>query len=138
MSAWGSVLAATLCPHMAQDHSCCHAMMNHGDMSSQGMGEMQMATPVSRPNADRDNAETLGQPAEECAHCLGHTGLPLAPAAAFSASVQTKRNTNALAPQAANSLVTLVAPFTATVTAKQNAPPVASSPRYVLLSVFRI
>lgn len=133
VSGWGRVLAATLCPHMAQDHSCCHALMA-GSGSHEAMGDMQMmpAAPSPEPGTG-----TLGQPVEACAHCIGHSGIPATPVAAHEAN-QAKRIPDVDAPLALMPLALSAPSFILAISSRQGSPPGVTGSRHVLISIFRI
>ncbi len=146
--AWGNVLAASLCPRMAQDHSCCpaKAMQHaHDAMDGMQMDEMQMSD-MQMPSAMEQETEAnvvrqvdvvAGQPGVGCGHCLSHSQLPTKLPTLREAE-QVRCGEDLAAPLA---LVNSVSPSTLFVTpvhSKQHAPPGATTSRHVLISVFRI
>lgn len=133
MSGWGRVLAAALCPHTAQDHSCCHALMA-GSGSHEAMGDMQMMPAAPSP---KTNTGALGRPVEACAHCIGHSGLPATPVATREAN-QARRIPDVNAPLALMPLAPSAPSFIPAISARQGSPPGVSVSRHVLIGVFRI
>lgn len=145
---WSSVLAATLCPHiMAQNHSCCYALSmtnNHMAESGDAMDDMRMSmpgveSPVVGSKAAPYDALALRRPSHDCAHCLNHNGFPAAPMIVAGIVKEPGKDARAFASQPTSSPVS----FTASsilyrLSKQQNAPPESSSPRHVLLNVFRI
>jgi len=137
VSSWGTVLAAAMCPHMAADHSCCHAMHKHGRMTDMAMTSDMQMSPIAVQSPAASQANTFSQPLEACAHCLGHSQLPPRPVTLREAD-QTKRGVKISAPFAAdgpNSLIPLRVPA---VLPRPHAPPGVMPARHGLLSVFRI
>jgi hypothetical protein len=84
------------------------------------------------------DADSIDQPSEACAHCMGHSQLPVSPALLREAG-QTNRGSNlslTLTPVELGSFA--VAPAR-TVAAREHSPPGAKTPsRHVLVNVFRI
>jgi hypothetical protein len=139
VSAWGNVLAAALCPHMAADHSCCHAQFSHSSASHEMMGEMQMGdmqmTPAAPAHGSEGNAFT--QPGMSCEYCIGYSQMTATPNTLRQAT-QTKHGIELSAPLAPSQSITVASSFVPSVTSRQHAPPGDISSRHVLLSVFRI
>jgi hypothetical protein len=144
-SAWGNVLAAALCPHMASDHSCCHAQLSHGSASHEIMGEMQMdemqmgdmqMTPAAAP-AHESDGHAFTQPGMSCEYCIGHSQTTATPNTLRQAT-QARHSVELSAPLAPSRRVTVASAFVPSVTSRQHAPPVDTSARHVLLSIFRI
>jgi hypothetical protein len=144
---WGSVIAATLCPHMAQDHSCCpvaqspantthtHQSMKHMD----GMSDMDMSGPSENAD-DTDSiiANSLAGPVGNCGHCMGRSENPATPAASTSVGLG-RQGTDIVPFQPAPQLVELDLSFALPVSARQHAPPkLSATARHVLISVFLI
>jgi hypothetical protein len=150
VSGWGHVLAAALCPHVKAEHSCCPAQAtashdhglssSHEAMQMDGMEGMDMQTPaapVAETLTTGGDANSLGQPLEDCAHCMGHSQLPITPVAAGTAD-QSSRSAELAAPPA-TSLISPIAPtLTALVSSRPHGPPGTSAPRHVLINIFRI
>ena len=133
VSGWCRVLAATLCLHAVQNHSCCHALMT-GSGSHEAMGDMQMMPVAPSPEA---GTSSLGKPVEACAHCIGHSGLPATPIVAREAN-QAKRILDVDAPPALMPLAPSVPSFIPAISSGEGSPPGVSVSRHVLISVFRI
>jgi hypothetical protein len=138
LSAVGNVLAAA-CPHMGQDHACCHARVAPHPTSQHGMGEMQMGDTRAEHGAEQSTeASALGQPVDSCEHCMGRSSLPTPPATLREAD-QSKRGEDVSAPLALSGPPSITISFVPFVLAREHAPPTAaSSSRHVLISVFRI
>lgn len=142
--AWGNVLAATMCPRMTQDHTCCRARVAHQhaaqhELADMQMGDMQMAHTETEPVAEQPpDANSFSQPVEPCEHCLSHSQGTTMPATLREAE-QSKRSADVTPTLSHATTVTVPAPPARTITAREHAPPgAASSGRHVLISVFRI
>jgi hypothetical protein len=144
LSSWGGVLAAALCPHMAQDYSCCLMSMAHEhdrvsphhSTEMAGMGDMEMMPQTSAAN---EVTNSLDQPVESCAHCMGRSEPPFAPVVTASAIEQSKSVADAALAPASNAIAASTQELSASLTrSTSNAPPGASTPRHILISCFRI
>jgi hypothetical protein len=143
LSAWVNVLAAA-CPHMGQDHACCHARVvphpaSHHGMDGIEMGEPQMSDMQAGHEAEQSaGTRALDKPVEACEHCMGRSQLPTPPATLREAD-QSKRGEDVSAPPALSESLSVTTSFVRIVLAREHAPPTAaSSERHVLISVFRI
>ncbi|HEX8069296.1 MAG TPA: hypothetical protein VF546_05060 [Pyrinomonadaceae bacterium] len=137
MSAWGQVLAAAMCPHMQQDHACCHAQQAAQDdhASHQMAGDMQM-TPDAE-SAQSAEVTASEKPIEGCDHRMGRSSQSPSTVTLREAD-RTNRGSELAAPTPASRLTDLAQPFTTTVPSREHSPPKASADRHALLSVFRI
>jgi hypothetical protein len=157
---WGNVLAAAFCPRLGSALSCClkHDSypsqspethdMHHMDMGQ--MADMQMDMPAeskeeawtqeqSQPSAEVDQnagASALGRPVETCSHCLSHSQLPLG-SITLHETESGKRRAALTAPQLAQDTALVSLPRLI-FDPREHAPPGDSSPRYLLINVFRI
>lgn len=138
LSAWGNVLAAA-CPHMGQDHACCHARVAPHPASHHGMDEMQMGEMQAGHRAVQSvDTRAIDKPVEACEHCMGRSQLPTPPATLHEAD-QSKRGEDVSAPPALSEPLSVTTSFVPIILAREHAPPTAvSSERHVLISVFRI
>jgi hypothetical protein len=131
VSGWGQTLAAAFCPHARGGHACCLANRRSHDHASRH----EAAPPSSKVTAG-GVAASLAQPTEECGHCMSHPRLPAVPAAGAASQLNSVEGLAAPPPAAVADASTPV--FTPAIISRQQAPPGVSSPRHVLLSVFRI
>jgi hypothetical protein len=138
LSAWVNMLAAA-CPHMGQDHACCHARVAPHPTSHHGMDEMQMSDMQGGREAEQSaDTRALDRPVETCEHCMGRSQLPTPPATLREAE-QSKRGGDVSAPPALSESLSVATSFAPIVLAREHAPPTAvTSERHVLISVFRI
>jgi hypothetical protein len=157
-SAWGNVLAAAFCPRFALNRDCClkheatqkakqvkHDSSCHHDMAGMEMDDMQMESVADTSAQDSleelipessNERVALDLPIEPCAHCLGHS-----PTTSGTVSVvaidPSKRlvKTNSLP---ANFAIDLTGAFADLIVPSEHSPPIPSSPRHVIINVFRI
>jgi hypothetical protein len=130
------VLAAAFCPHMRQDHACCHAQQFAHDHASHEMtGDMQM-TPDAE-SAQSAEVTAADKPIEGCDHCMGRSSQS-SPAATLREVERTNHGSELAAPTPASRSSALALPFTTPVPSREHSPPKASADRHALLSVFRI
>ena len=157
-SAWGNVLAASFCPHFAQNHvrSFKHSAqqpvstevashagtcgMNMPDMQMESMDNSQGDTdaPVAQTDGANDSnadADALDHPGEACPHCLMHS-QPISVTATVVAVDPSKRLVETNAPPADFAMASPSA--LVPITPLEHGPPGNSFPRYVLINVFRI
>ena len=133
VSGWGQTLAAAFCPHARGGHACCLAHRSSHDHNHASRHE---AAPPSSNTTAGGVTFSLDQPAEECGHCMSHPRLPAAPAAGASGQSKSMEVLAAPPPAAVADASTPV--FTPAIISRQHAPPGVSSPRHVLINVFRI
>jgi len=139
LSAWGNLLAAALCPHMGQDHACCHAQIAHHPANHQGMAGMRMNEMQTEPAAEqKTEAEAFSQLAVPCEHCMTHSQLATSPATLREAD-QTKRGEDLAPSLALSDRASIATSFSTVISAREHAPPGAStSARHLLINIFRI
>ena len=163
--AWGNVLAAAFCPHIVSTHACylnsshpsqsldAHDMhdMDMGQVADMQMGEMQMDMSAeftdeastqeqSEPIAEvEQNSGTtvVDQPIETCSHCLNHSRLPVGSVTLREAE-SAKRCANLTAAPQVIEQVSLTTLPSFMFDPREHAPPGSSSPRHILINVFRI
>lgn len=135
VSAWGQVLAAASCPHMRQEHGCCHARVTHDRAAHEMAGDMQaMPAGDSAPSVE---VAASDKPIEECDHCMGRSSR--SPLSATLREVDRPNPGSELAaPVIAQRSSDSALPFTAHVPSREHSPPQSSVHRHVLISVFRI
>ena len=135
VSAWGNVLAAAMCPHMRQDHACCHPQVAQNHTSHEMTGDMQMTPAIE--SAEVAAFAAADKPVEGCAHCMGRA--PQSPPTVSLREVdRTNHGSELAAPTPASQPSYLAAPFTTSVPSREHSPPGASADRHVLISLFRI
>jgi hypothetical protein len=160
-SAWGNVIAAGFCPSFALSRKCClkrgvrqskqvkHESSCHHEMAGMEMDDRQMQTEAdSAPDTSAQNSQleltsessreevALDLPIEPCAHCLSHS-QPTSGTVSVVAIDPSKRlvETNSLP---ANFAIGLTAAFADLIVPSEHGPPGPSSPRHVIINVFRI
>ena len=160
LSAWGNVIGAAFCPrYMAQNCFAKHSRQAkqvdrescHHEMSDTDMGDMQMdgdsatepeVTSISENQTIEVKAEpsleqsSLDRPNEPCGHCWMHS-QPSSGTGTLTAVDPSPRSLEALAPPV-EVTITLGFPNPIATEPLEHGPPGSSSPRYILINVFRI
>jgi hypothetical protein len=137
VSGWGHVLAAAFCPNM-QDMPGCAMQKARTTTSSQHEGHegMEMGDMKMKPIATEGKAGALERPLISC--CASRPEIPPAPAVASRGAEQSKQDLGAILKPALKAIAPLAPSFAPPVLSRQHAPPGASTPRHVLISVFLI
>ena len=160
-SAWGNVIAAAFCPRFALNHDCClkhgtqpseqakHKSSCHHEMAGMEMDDMQIETEAdSAPDTGAQNSHgqlpsesasdevALDLPIEQCACCLSHSQTTSGTVSVVAID-PSKRvvKTNSLP---ANFVIGLTPAFAEMIGPSEHGPPGPSSPRHVIINVFRI
>ena len=134
VSGWGHVLAAAFCPNMQDMPGCA---MQRGETSThEGHEGMEMGDMQMPPVATESKAHTLERPLVSC--CASRPEIPPAPAVASRGAQQSKQDLGALLKPALKAIEAPAPSFFQPITSRQHAPPGASTPRHVLISVFLI
>jgi hypothetical protein len=137
VSGWSHVLAAAFCPNMKDMPGCTMQTGNTSTSTSSHegmeMGDMQM-TPGSAEG--EVNANALERPLVSC--CAARPEIPPSPVIASRGAEQSKQNLGAILKPALKAIAPPTTSFAPPVTSRQHAPPGASTPRHVLISVFLI
>src|SRR5207248_3812591 len=140
VSGWGNVLAATLCPKM-QVASCCLTKTTHDSASqheAMAMDGMSMDGMAMMPAAEVE-ANSMGQPAASCAHCLSSPDLPFKSVVTVNSVRESERNLSApIAASVLRSLAAFSSSFAPPISSRQHAPPGSSTSLHVFISVFLI
>jgi hypothetical protein len=134
----GSFLVAALCPHLQSGMVSCEMQLSeratsHEDMGHMGHMEMQQE-PASQAVAD---VTALGRPIDPCSHCAVHSrtnsntaSLTKAEAARRSVDLNIPLQVSRVAPVAASPVSVL--------TSRAHGPPGETTPRHILINIFRI
>jgi hypothetical protein len=161
LSAWGDVIAAAYCPGYSSRNCCIKhearqaKQVDHKSSCQHGMADMDMAdmqmesenpseaTANSSANAPPVEiaASSVEQvpfhlPTEPCGHCWMHSQP--SPATAMLVAVDpSKRSIETHAPPS-GFVAAMPSAFVIAVAAVEHGPPIPSSPRHVIINVFRI
>jgi hypothetical protein len=156
-SAWSNVIAAAFCPRFALNRDCClkHAVQQakqvrhdpscHHEMAGMDMDDMQMESPLDTnaqnsavdPTSESSSEQVaLETPIEQCAHCCTHsqTTSGIVSVVAIDPSKRLVE-TNSLP---AGFAIGLTASLADLIVPSEHSPPGPSSPRHVIINVFRI
>jgi hypothetical protein len=133
----GSFLIAALCPHLRSGQVSCNTHHTGSTMSHHNMGEMAMdPTHESASNPD-PNAVALGEPIGLCSHCAMHSRTA-PPAVSLREIEASKRSGTFAIPDAVPQVVSAEMPYLAILTLRAHGPPGETTPRHVLINIFRI
>jgi uncharacterized protein involved in copper resistance len=160
-SAWGNVIAAAFCPRFALNHDCClkhgtqpskqanHESSCHHEMAGMEMDDMQMETEADsapdtsaqnshaqRPSESSSDEVALDLPIEQCACCLSHSQT-ISGTVSVVAIDPSKRLVETNSPPA-NFAIGLTSAFAGLIVSSEHSPPGPSTPRHVIINVFRI
>jgi hypothetical protein len=160
-SAWGNVLAAAFCPRFMLNRDCClkrgaqpskhvkHESSCHHEMAGMKMDDMQMETEAdSAPDTSAQNSQVevpsesssdevaLDRPIEQCACCLSHSQTTSGTVSVVAIDPSKRLvGTNSLP---ANFVIGLSPAFAEMIVPSEHGPPGPSSPRHIIINVFRI
>ena len=156
-SAWGNVIAAAFCPRFALNRECClkqttqqakqvkHDSSCNHEMPGMEMDDMQMESPsgTSAQNSpaaftSESSSEQLSfeLPIEPCAHCVSHSQTTSGTVSVVAVDPSKRLVESNSLP--ANFAVDLTPACADLIVPSEHSPPGPSSPRHVLINVFRI
>ena len=160
LSAWSNVIGASFCPRYGSNGLCSskhvvskpradHQLSCHHEMADMEMDDMRMETETSSGSNNDSSAQTysaelgsssdqvaLDLPVEECPHCWSHS-QPTSGSASLVTTDSSKQSVVTNLPRAD---LSFASPSTSLNSFKpsEHGPPGNSSPRHVLIGVFRI
>jgi hypothetical protein len=160
-SAWGNVIAAAFCPRFALNHDCCrkhgtqpskqakHESSCHHEMAGMEMDDMQMETEAgSAPDTSAQDSHAqlpyesssdevaLKLPIEQCACCLSQSQTTSGTVSVVAID-PSKRLVETNSPPA-EFAIGLASAFGDLIVPSEHSPPGPSTPRHVIINVFRI
>lgn len=136
----GSFLIAALCPHLRSGQVSCNRHSSEStmsDMADDEMGHMAMDSMDESDSNPDPNAIALGEPIELCSHCAMHSRT-VPPAVSFSETEASRRSGTLVIPDAVPQLVSVEMPDLAICTSRAHGPPGHTTPRHILINIFRI
>jgi hypothetical protein len=160
LSAWSNVIAAAFCPrygsnglcsgkHVASKPKADHQLSCHHEMADMETDDMQMESETSLGSNNDSSAQTSGAelssssdqvaldlPAEQCPHCWSHSQ----PTSGSTSLVIADSSKQSIARDLPLADLSFDSPSTSlvSITPSGHGPPGNSSPRHVLINVFRI
>jgi hypothetical protein len=112
--------------------------MAHDDMGDMAMGSTESMEPMEEPAANPDpDAIALGQPVGPCPHCAVHSRTTPNTVSLRDAEI-LKRSGSFVIPDTVSPVVSVEMPFAVSLTSRAHGPPGTSTPRHVLINIFRI
>ena len=157
-SAWGNVIAAAFCPRFSLNRDCCLDHVTHQtnqakpesschhEMGGMEMGDLQDMQMEAAPNLQNSHVQptsesssediAVDQPIEACTHCVSHSQTTSG-AVSFVGLDPSKGLVETDSPPASTSIRWTLA-FTNVIVPSEHGPPAPSSPRHLIINVFRI
>ena len=145
VSGWGTVFAASFCPHAAgiaqlavMESHCGYRSAeppHHAGSDHQAMQGMEMMPAVQQH--DGGFSFPIGQFAATCLHCMERSNSPFTAVSPHVLSLQ-KHDAGTPVEKSAMPVASLINPFSPKFIATQNAPPGAAHRKHLLLGVFLI
>jgi hypothetical protein len=156
-SAWGNVIAAALCPRFALNRDCClkhavhqamqvkHQSSCQHEMAGMDMDDMQMESlPDTRAQnssvelASESSSEqvALDLPIEQCACCVSQSQTTSGTVSVVA--IDPSKRVVKINSMPANFAISLTSAFASFIVPSEHSPPGPSTPRHVIINVFRI
>jgi len=133
----GSFLIAALCPHLRSGQASCNKHSAESTMSHHEMGNMVMDSMDESASNPDPNAVALSEPIGLCSHCAMHSSTA-PPAISLREIEASKRSGTFAIPDAVPQVVSVEMPGLAILTLRAHGPPGETTPRQVLINIFRI
>ncbi|MGH9882413.1 MAG: hypothetical protein ACRD6N_13330 [Pyrinomonadaceae bacterium] len=139
----GSFLIAALCPHLQSGMASCETQlsastMSHEDMAHEHLGHRGPMEMEHEPVSNSDpSAIALGQPMGPCSHCAVHSRTTPNIASLRETEV-AKRSADLSIPLHFSRIIPVVVSPVAVLTSRAHGPPGESTPRHILINIFRI
>ena len=131
----GSFLIASLCPHLQSRKGSCETRMTEQAMSHEEMGHSEMEREIA-PNPDQ-NAVAIGSSSDPCSHCAVHSRKDQNASSPRKTELP-QRSGDLIIALATSSVAPLIEIPVAVLSSRAHGPPEPSTPRYILISIFRI
>ena len=160
-SAWGNVIAAAFCPRFMLNGDCClkrgaqqakqvkHESSCHHEMAGMKMDDMQMETEAdSAPDTSAQNSQpqllsessndevALKLPIEQCACCLSHSQTTSGTVSVVA--IDPSKRLVEINSLPANFVIGSTSALAGLILPSEHSPPGPSTPRHVIINVFRI
>ena len=136
----GSFLIAALCPHLRSGQVSCNkhsAESTMSEMADNEMGHMAMDSMDESASNPDPNAVALGEPIGLCSHCAMHSRT-VPPAVSLRETEASKRSGTFVIPNAVPQLLTAKMPYLPIFSSRAHGPPGQTTPRHILINIFRI
>jgi|ERR1700730_6119310 len=133
----GSFLIAALCPHLPSEHISCNTHRAESTMSHDNMDDMAMDSMDQSASNPDPNAVAVGEPIGLCSHCAMHSRATPSPISLREIEASKRSGTFAI-PDAVPNVVSVEISYPAILTSRAHGPPGETTPRHVLINIFRI
>lgn len=132
------LLVLGLCPHIRSGLPNCNTAKTELVMDHEAMGhhEMNLNAPVEIHNADK-SLPAFGEPEQPCSHCAIHSRSNSNESVLRTADT-VKRSSDVNVPHTVSVISTVAFSFVAIPTSRAHGPPGQTTPKYILISTFRI
>lgn len=134
----GKFLVAAFCPHLQSAMASCNTKPAEHVMSHEDMGHMEMDSmehePASKPDPD---AVALSQPTVPCPHCALHSSAT-SNTASLKETDAAKRSSDLSNPLTFSIAAAVSSSLVAVLTLRAHGPPGKTTPRHILINIFRI
>ena len=107
------------------------------EMSDDEMGHMAMDSMDESASTPDPNAVALGEPIGLCSHCAMHSRT-VPPAVSLREIEASKRSGTFVIPDALPQVVSVEMRYLAIFTSRAHGPPGETTPRHILINIFRI
>ena len=133
----GSFLIAALCPHLRSGQLSCSKHSAESTMSHDEVGHMAMDSMDESASTPDPNAVALDEPIGLCSHCAMHSRT-VPPAVSLREIEASKRSGTFVIPDALPQVVSVEMRYLAIFTSRAHGPPGETTPRHILINIFRI
>lgn len=131
----GNFLVAALCPHLQSGMASCETQLADAPMAHEDMGHTEMH---HEPPSNLDPyAVALGQPTGPCSHCAVHSRKN-PNTASFRETEAAKHSVDPNIPLHFSRVAPVTVTPVAVLTSRAHGPPGESTPRHILINIFRI
>lgn len=134
----GNFLIASLCPHLGSVLASCEMQVTQPVASHEHMDHMQMESMETESTQEQiADGDSFGRPNEPCQHCAVHSRS--GPDASLLRVVEAPtRSVHLTSPLVISRVVTVPTSFLTVLSARAHGPPGESTPRHILINIFRI
>lgn len=134
----GKFLVAAFCPHLQSAMVSCNTQPPGHLMSHEDMGHMEMDSMEQEPASKPDlSAIALSRPTVPCPHCALHSSST-SNTASLKETDAAKRSGDLSSPLNCSIVATVSSSLVKVLTLRAHEPPGKTTPRHILINIFRI
>lgn len=151
VSGWSGTLAAACCPHAGMNQALpvaeeisCHSTkpethpQHHQPATHHEAAHQLKVKMAAIPQLDSGNHAAIGQPAGNCAHCVGQSELPAAPASVRELTLQKTDEGKLVVNKTIQPALPVVPVSVSRFVPSQHAPPWLAARKQLIFGVFLI